>query len=271
MDDSDVTTLSSRRRGDIYTKVAMPRSKSFMNVSGQYNLQELFKELREKEGIESIDDILRQVINPNGMSFNKISPMYRELLMKLAMSMSGDEMFIRSKNIMMQEKMKLQQQQNSGFGKVLNLFGVAKKTANNNHINNNNNNVTTNNNRVNKADIGNPIPMSDEKKRQIAQQWIDMSPQLAQVTKFPASTPTPTTTNFVKANKTKGKKSGKRKDDLQSISCSECGYQSLCGTNCSCSAAVMTTTAAEDEEDDDEEEEEEEEEEDVEEEKNNRK
>ena len=41
--------------GDIYTKVAIPRSKSFMNVSGQYNLQELFKELREKEGIESID------------------------------------------------------------------------------------------------------------------------------------------------------------------------------------------------------------------------
>jgi hypothetical protein len=30
-----------------------------MNVSGQYNLQELFKELREKEGIESVDDILR--------------------------------------------------------------------------------------------------------------------------------------------------------------------------------------------------------------------
>ena len=54
-------------------------------------LQELFKELREKEGVESIDDILRQVINPDGMSFNKISPMYRELLMKLAMSMSGDE------------------------------------------------------------------------------------------------------------------------------------------------------------------------------------
>ena len=35
------------------------RSKSFMNVSGQYNLQELFKELKEKEGIESVDDILR--------------------------------------------------------------------------------------------------------------------------------------------------------------------------------------------------------------------
>ena len=45
-----------RLGGDIYTKVAIPRSKSFMNVNGQYNLQELFKELREKEGIESVDE-----------------------------------------------------------------------------------------------------------------------------------------------------------------------------------------------------------------------
>ena len=90
--------------GDIYTKVAMPRSKSFMNVVGtsssrHYNLQELFKELKEKEGIQSIDDILRHVVNPDGMSFNQMSPMYKELLLKLVMSMSRDELFIRSKNI----------------------------------------------------------------------------------------------------------------------------------------------------------------------------
>ena len=39
--------------GDIYTKVAMPRSKSFMKmnnnqISSQYNLQDLFKELKEQ-------------------------------------------------------------------------------------------------------------------------------------------------------------------------------------------------------------------------------
>ena len=39
--------------GDIYTKVAMPRSKSFMKmnnnqISPQYNLQDLFKELKEQ-------------------------------------------------------------------------------------------------------------------------------------------------------------------------------------------------------------------------------
>ena len=106
----------------------MPRSKSFMNVSGQYNLQELFRELKEKEGIESVDDILRQVISPNGMSFNKTSPVYRELLMKLAMSMSGDEMFIRSKNIMMQEKLRKANNGQSGLSKFWSMLGGTKRS-----------------------------------------------------------------------------------------------------------------------------------------------
>ena len=76
----------------------------FVYNCSQYNLTELFKELKEKEGIGSIDDILRQVIKPDGMSFNGIQPVYRELLMKLAMSMSRDEIFIRSQNIMDEEK-----------------------------------------------------------------------------------------------------------------------------------------------------------------------
>ena len=35
------------------------------------------QELKEKEGIESVDDILREVISSGGMSFNKIKPVYR--------------------------------------------------------------------------------------------------------------------------------------------------------------------------------------------------
>ena len=99
----------------VYTKVAMPRSKSFMKMntgtgtgnhssSSQYNLQDLFKELKDQHGIASIDDLLRHVIKPEGMSFNGIEPVYRELLLKLAMSMSKDEIFIRSKTIMDEEK-----------------------------------------------------------------------------------------------------------------------------------------------------------------------
>ena len=92
--------------GDLYTRVAIPRSRSFMNVNSQYNLQELFRELKEKEGVESIDDVLKKIISPNGISFNEIKPVYRELLLKLAMTMSQDELFQRSKNIMSQEKKK---------------------------------------------------------------------------------------------------------------------------------------------------------------------
>ena len=90
--------------GDLYTRVAMPRSRSFMNVNSQYNLQELFRELKEKEGVESIDDVLKKIISPNGISFNDIKPVYRELLLKLAMTMSQDELFQRSKTILNAEK-----------------------------------------------------------------------------------------------------------------------------------------------------------------------
>ena len=93
-----------KQSGDVYTRVAMPRSKSFMNVNNHYNLQELFKELKEKEGVESIDDVLKKIISPNGISFNEIKPVYRELLLKLAMTMSQDEIFQRSKNILQQQQ-----------------------------------------------------------------------------------------------------------------------------------------------------------------------
>ena len=282
-DDSDATIRT--RRGDIYTKVAMPRSKSFMNVSGQYNLQELFKELREKEGIESIDDILRQVINPEGMSFNKTSPMYRELLMKLAMSMSGDEMFIRSKNIMMQEKMKKQNQSTSGLAKILQAIGVGKKTKPVvsplpatppgillNHENHNNRTNATihlhvdNNNahksggggagkhiKFNKADIGLPMPISEETKRELTKQWMKETPDLltaATMARLMVRNSSHQNNNVagnnVKMNKGRVRKSstGNLATDGDSyMSCSECGYQSVCGTNCSCS--ILTTTADE--------------------------
>ena len=117
--------------GDIYTKVAMPRSKSFMKMntgtgtgnhssSSQYNLQDLFKELKDQHGIASIDDLLRHVIKPEGMSFNGIEPVYRELLLKLAMSMSKDEIFIRSKTIMDEEKDKKKALLLMGGSKLLN-------------------------------------------------------------------------------------------------------------------------------------------------------
>ena len=95
---------NSKASGDLFTKVQVGRTKSFVKTGNQYNLQELFRELKEKEGVESIDDVLRRVISPNGMSFNDIKPVYRELLLKLAMTMSQDEIFERSKTIMAHNK-----------------------------------------------------------------------------------------------------------------------------------------------------------------------
>ena len=237
MDDSDVNL--ERRRGDIYTKVAMPRSKSFMNVSGPYNLQELFKELREKEGIESVDDILRQVINPDGMSFNKISPMYKELLMKLAMSMSGDEMFIRSRNIMMQEKEKKSGHGHSTFFKILQLLGMSKKNKNvgmDNRINNKN--------KLSKTDISNPSPVSQETKRELTNLWMKTSPQSF----LQAGDDENDHINLARmSSQNEDKKNIKRNrhycndtDRDSYMSCSECGYQSICGTSCSCSLVIST-------------------------------
>ena len=122
--------------GDIYTKVAMPRSKSFMKMQNNnnqhgnhYNLQDLFKELKDQHGIASIDDLLRHVIKPEGMSFNRIEPVYRELLLKLAMSMSKDEIFIRSKTIMDEEKDKKKALLLMGGSKLLNNKNFPKDSV----------------------------------------------------------------------------------------------------------------------------------------------
>ena len=72
---------------------------------------------------------MRHVIRPEGMSFNKIEPVYRELLLKLAMSMSKDEIFIRSKTIMDQEKDKKKALLLMGGSKLLNNKNLPKDSS----------------------------------------------------------------------------------------------------------------------------------------------
>ncbi|XP_068239774.1 uncharacterized protein [Palaemon carinicauda] len=86
--------------GDVYTRVALPRSKSFMNVTNKYNFQDLLDDVKQKTGLNSVDDVLKQVINPKGMSFSEMDPEHREILLKLALTLSKDEIYQRSKNIM---------------------------------------------------------------------------------------------------------------------------------------------------------------------------
>ena len=201
-------------KGDIYTKVAIPRSKSFMNVSGQYNLQELFKELREKEGIESVDDILREVISSGGMSFNKIKPVYKEMLMKLVMTMSKDEIFIRSQNIMNEQKKKGTKTKNwPNFGSKAAKEGKFLQNPPKQIKG-----LQQGKRKINKADIGNPVPISIPKK--FAVRVEDLLEGVDQPKKEECGHTT----------------EGHTTEDPYT-SCSECGYQSLCGSVCSCSLA----------------------------------
>ena len=210
-----------RSGGDIYTKVAIPRSKSFMNVSGQYNLQELFKELREKEGIESVDDILREVIKSGGMSFNNIKPVYREMLMKLVMTMSKDEIFIRSQNIMNEQKKKTKGKPWPNFGsKAAKEAKLLKNPPK--QIKGLQQPQNQQKRKINKADIGNPVPISVPKKFAVRVE------DLLEGVDHPNIIKAPNNNNFPEKN---------TKPEDPYTSCSECGYQSLCGSYCSCSTS----------------------------------
>ncbi|XP_076032409.1 uncharacterized protein LOC143020136 [Oratosquilla oratoria] len=90
--------------GDVYTKVALPRSKSFMNVTNKYNFQDLIDDVKRKTGLKSVDDLLKQVINPKGMSFSEMDPDQREILLKLALTLSKDEIYQRSKSILRKQR-----------------------------------------------------------------------------------------------------------------------------------------------------------------------
>ncbi|XP_017041206.1 LOW QUALITY PROTEIN: uncharacterized protein LOC108088068 [Drosophila ficusphila] len=122
--------------GDILTRVAIPRSGSFLNTGGltRYKSRaarrhsgklgggggggggELFNEFRLHENLHSLDDILYAIIDADGMSFNDLKPIYKEFLLKLAVTLTQDELFQRSKNIMRRQKKKKQKRKASVNG-----------------------------------------------------------------------------------------------------------------------------------------------------------
>ncbi len=228
--------------------------------------------------------------------------MYSELLFQLAMSMSADEMFIRSKNIMMQEKLKKftpyagnsggpsgggkgEGGITTGFSKVLQALGMNRK-----HKTHGAGIV-----KVSKADIGDPVPLPEETKKELTRQWmrtsphfidiVDLTKQQQQQQKQQQRRPQSMTDasmsssgggdlhNNIHINNNNNnnnnnvdfgrKKSGgvagalsKKRNPPAAVdggesyvSCSECGYQSVCGTNC-CSCSMFATTTAAEEDDD---------------------
>ncbi|XP_044019253.1 formin-J [Aphidius gifuensis] len=104
-------------RGDLMTRVELPRRSSFLKPGNNTRLQnnvnggrtplgftELFDEFKNQEGLTSVDDILATIIDPEGMSFNDLKPLYKEFLLKLASTLTQDELYQRSANIMKKRK-----------------------------------------------------------------------------------------------------------------------------------------------------------------------
>lgn len=80
----------------------------FMNVCrSPLGFSELFNEFRLQENLHSLDDILNAIIDSEGMSFNDLKPIYKEFLLKLAVTLTKDELYQRSKSIMRRQKKKL--------------------------------------------------------------------------------------------------------------------------------------------------------------------
>jgi hypothetical protein len=90
--------LAEEEGDDIYTRVALPRSKSFLSMNNQER-NELFSVMKANK-LNSVDDLLEEIVSPQGMSFTEMKPAQREMLMKLAMNLSKDEIYHRSKQIM---------------------------------------------------------------------------------------------------------------------------------------------------------------------------
>uniref|UniRef100_A0A1B6DHM6 PID domain-containing protein n=1 Tax=Clastoptera arizonana TaxID=38151 RepID=A0A1B6DHM6_9HEMI len=136
--------------GDILTKIAIPHSHSFLNaggpVSSRYSirsngsrnilsgknslnnplgLNELFNEFRIQEGLSNIEDILSTIIDSDGMSFNELKPIYKEFLLKLAVTLTKDELYHRSKAIMLRQKNRKKEMARRNSSKLKKTFTAA--------------------------------------------------------------------------------------------------------------------------------------------------
>lgn len=85
----------------------LSRSNGQATGGSPLGFSELFNEFRLQEGLHSVDEILGVIIDPEGMSFNDLKPIYKEFLLKLALTLTKDELYQRSKLIMRRHKKKL--------------------------------------------------------------------------------------------------------------------------------------------------------------------
>ncbi|CAL4208675.1 unnamed protein product [Meganyctiphanes norvegica] len=89
-----------------YSNGSLRKSKSLVHIQNDYNLQDFLQEVRQKTGMRTVNDVLKQAIHPKGMSFSEMDPDKREILLRLATTLSKDEIYKYSKNIMKKQKAK---------------------------------------------------------------------------------------------------------------------------------------------------------------------
>lgn len=87
-------------------KNSLPRSSSVFDINHRVNMREFLVQIQKRDGIRTVNDVLRRVVNPEGMSFSELKPEHRELLLRLALTLSQDEMYQRSKYIMKKQTKK---------------------------------------------------------------------------------------------------------------------------------------------------------------------
>lgn len=125
----DIDICNDNKNGDILTRVAIPRSTSFLKTDGssrnslsymvkphtnptetrktsasKLGLNEIFQELKNQEGLNNLDEILDVILNTDGMSFNDLKPIYKEFIVKLALILTKDEFYDKCKVIMNKQK-----------------------------------------------------------------------------------------------------------------------------------------------------------------------
>lgn len=112
---SSLTVLSSlrlqckclRRYKCTYVVFFYSRNNGKKGGGSPLGFNELFNEFKVQENLHSMDEILNAIIDAEGMSFNDLKPIYKEFLLKLAVTLTKDEIFQHSKAIMKKQKKKI--------------------------------------------------------------------------------------------------------------------------------------------------------------------
>lgn len=205
--------------------------------------------------------MLKMIVNRDRMSFNDLSPAYKEVLMKLALTLSKDEMFQRSKNIMRHQTSNLSKTKSKSKPEIVLRNGTGKSMSRDSDAEH-----STSSSRISSvlratkksfskwgagrsASTGYSISKEEKlasepqlikniKLKNPEPSVIAVSPLSAAVsqTKLSSHTKTPLPPRSIVATKNGNSVVNNKSSADYGVSCSECGYDSeSCSHKCYCS------------------------------------